>query len=282
MGVLGAKIGCREGIIDVLNAFLKQGGSVLEIGPFDNPQCITSGVKYFDIYNSDRLKEEAKKRGRHYNKIPPKIDYVDAYGDLSIIDEKFDVVFSAHNIEHQPNLIKHFMQIQKILKPNGYYVMIVPDKRFSFDYFASLSTVGKIVEDYENEKMFSSLEDVLNMAFFRTHNNALEHWKGNHGLQYGLRKTLLEDSAYVDISGKKFFDDGSFDAKNIRKLLEEYNDAKIKGVYIDAHCNRFTPKSFSYIMTILRDIGYIKLKLLCAHNTLYGRQEFCAILQNDI
>ncbi len=278
-GIIGSNSGYREGLVDIINSFPKSDVSILEIGPFDNPKCVGDNTKYFDIYDSERLKKEAKERGREYNNVPQKIDYVSSQGDLLIVNEAFDLVFSCHSIEHQPNLINHLRNVEKLLKPKGCYAMIVPDMRYTFDYYSPISTLGQVIEDYENDKMFNSLSDVLNMSFLRTHNNPLRHWRGDHGKPFGLRDSHLEKEAYVNIGGKIFCDSGNMDYTEIKELIQHYKKSRENGVYIDAHSYRFTPKSFEYIIFVLKKLGYIDLDILCVHNTPYGRQEFCSVLQ---
>ena len=36
-------------------------------------------------------------------------------------------------IEHTPNLLQFLIDIHKILKPGGQLILIIPDKRFTFD-----------------------------------------------------------------------------------------------------------------------------------------------------
>ena len=278
-GLIGAKMSIREGMMDMLAELTGNDYKILEIGPFDNPQCKGNNVKYFDIYSSDRLIQEAKERHRQFNNVPSVIDYVSPKGDLSIVDEKFDVVFSSHCIEHQPNFIKHLKDVENILVSNGLYFLIIPDMRYTFDYFSSASTVGDVIEAYENKKMYNSLSDVLYMAYFRTHNNAFKHWMNRHGKQYGIRNNRLESDAYACVNGKSFFDEGRFEEEKVTQLISAYQNACKEEIYIDAHCNRFTPESFEYIISCLNKLGYINMQIVSLHNTPFGRQEFCTVLQ---
>lgn len=79
----------------------------LEIGAFFRPVLKGKKTKYFDVFNQEKLIEIAKGYGLETSKIPV-IDYVQPNGDLTIIKEKFDIIFSSHNLEHQVDLIDHF------------------------------------------------------------------------------------------------------------------------------------------------------------------------------
>lgn len=125
----------REGLISFLKKNCKD-ASILEIGPWDNPSCTGENVEYFDVLDTVKLKERAKLHHRPFNHIPEKIHYVHSEGDLSIIDKKFDIVFSSHVIEHQPDLITHFQRVSRLLQENGLYILCIPDKRYCFDHFS--------------------------------------------------------------------------------------------------------------------------------------------------
>ena len=110
--------------------------SILEIGPFYKPNCIGDNVEYFDILDRDALIKRATEINSSINIDQiPYINYVSENGDLSIIDKKFDALFSSHAIEHQLDLIDHFQKASKLLNKGGKYYMIIPDKRYCFDYF---------------------------------------------------------------------------------------------------------------------------------------------------
>ena len=79
--------------------------SILELGPFDNPRFSGHNVKYMDVLNQAEL-EDRKKKYKRKKKVPI-IDYVCRDGRLGSINEKFDIVFSAHCIEHNISLIDH-------------------------------------------------------------------------------------------------------------------------------------------------------------------------------
>lgn len=61
------------------------------------------------------------------------------------MNDKFDLVFSSHNMEHVLDLIQHMLDVEKLLMPNGYFSCIVPDRRFTFDYFRHKSSLADVV-----------------------------------------------------------------------------------------------------------------------------------------
>lgn len=101
--------------------------SILEIGPFYSPQCIGRNVKYFDIIDKNALISRAKGIDATIQiENIPYIDYVSPTGDLSVINETFDAIFSSHAIEHQLDFIDHLQKTSKLLNKNGRYYLIIP------------------------------------------------------------------------------------------------------------------------------------------------------------
>lgn len=157
----------------------------LEISPWDDPFLGGANVKYFGIEDSEALKKSAIEANRYNDKVPETIHFVSPTGDLSVVNEKFDIVFSAHVIEHCPDLVEHFKGVANILNPGGLYVLIIPDKRYCFDYYHAESTLTEVIEAFAAKRKIPRLADVINQGFTRTHNNAVLHWFGEHGNHYG-------------------------------------------------------------------------------------------------
>ena len=234
--------------------------SVLELGPFDNPSCIDISdnhkVKYFDVLDSEELKLRAEKLNRPFKNVPNKIDYVSPTGDLTIVNEKFDIVFSCHSIEHQMNLVKHLNIVENLLKDQGLYVLIIPDKRYCYDHYVPETTVTEIIDNYINDITFRPLSHVLQEHFMRAKNSAFDHWMGEHG-------DFEED----------------IDSDKLSKVVEEYLLNRKEGKYIDVHSLRFTPHSFENIINTLNKVKLIKLQNYRLCHTVWGRLEFTAVLR---
>ena len=253
---------------------------ILEISPWDNPFLHGRNVKYFDATNADTLKKTSKAANRPFNNIPAKIDFVSQNGDLSVVDETFDLVVSVHFVEHCPDLVKHFQNVGRILNSGGLYILVIPDKRYCFDYYHSESTFSEVIDAFVNKRKIPRLADVINLACTYTHNNATLHWLGNHGERYGYRNTALESDLNIEVMGEYFFDDGKgINREKLFRLIEKYAQALKTGKYISTHNWRFTPDSFGYIVNLLDALGFIELSLYRLCHTIWGRHEFVAILE---
>lgn len=253
----------------------------LEISPWDNPFLHGENVKYFEVLNADDLRKATVGVNRNLNTLPAKIDFVGANGNLGVINETFDIAFSSHVIEHCPDLVEHLRGVSRILNRGSLYILIVPDKRYCFDYYHSDSTISEIIDACAGKRKISRLADVINFAYTRTHNNSVLHWLGYHGERYGERKIPpTEGDARAEIMGEYFFDDGQgASLEKFSHLVDKYSEALANGKYISTHNWRFTPNSFRYIVDMLNKLQLIDLKLFRLCHTLWGRQEFVTMLE---
>lgn len=226
----------------------------LEIGPLDCPVMRGPMVRYFDVLDHEALRKYARQEGRDDRGCPP-IHYVSPNGDLSVIDRMFTTVFSSHVIEHQPDLIGHLKQVGHLLRRGGRYYMAVPDKRFCFDHFAATSTLDDVLAAHREKHLVHTSKSVLRARLEATHNDALSHWLGSHGI------------VNVEASAKSR---AEADAGRARA-----------GEYIDVHAWTFTPRSFLETLTTLHESGMIKLKPTAVYQTAFAELEFFAVLERS-
>ncbi len=222
---------------------------VLEIGPYYSPSLKGANVKYFDVLDKGGLEKKAAIDNLSIENIP-NIDYIHSGGDMGIIKEKFDVVFSSHNIEHQVDLVRHLNQVSDVLKEGGKLYLIVPDKRYCFDRFIPETLLSEVLANHEEGRYRHSLSTILE-ACESTSNDPIGHWEG--------RASPL-------LSGL-----GCYNTR-----IKAFEDAK--GGYIDAHKWRFTPQSFSYIINSLNELGLVDLRIEKIFCTQPNSIEFSAIL----
>jgi len=225
--------------------------SVLEIGPFTNPVCSGENVRYFDVLNKAGLITRAEAIGRSTGGAVD-IHYVSPIGDLSIVRDTFDVCISSHAIEHQPDLIRHLNDVEKILNEGGRYFLVVPDKRYCFDHFIPESSIADILT--ARGRKIHTLRSVIEHRALTTHNDVQKHWAGDHGVP-----------KYIT------------DPKSLSSAAAEYERAN--GEYIDVHAWQFNPNSFRRNISLLNSLGLIQLKVDQVFQTAYGSIEFYAILR---
>jgi len=233
------------------------GRDALEIGPFDRPLLCGPGVRYFDVLDTELLKKRAADLGRSPQGVPP-IDYHSPIGNLSIVNRTFDAVLSCHAIEHQPDLIAHLNSVASLLKPGGRYYVVVPDKRFSFDHFQTLSTADDVLAANRSRRSVHRREDVIAHHLNTTHNNPLRHWLGLHG-HPGI----------------------AVDAET-RVRAEKEAEAADRGDYVDVHAWLLSPRRFLDLVTGLKTAGLVNLDVVEVHETGFAELEFFAVLQKSV
>jgi len=243
---------------NTLNSYINTNKiSTLEIGPFDCPVLTGEKVKYFDVLN----KEELINRAININRIDnlnniPYIHFFNNSGDIQIINEKFDIVLSCHSIEHQIDLIKHLQDVSNLLTINGYYVIILPDKRYCFDHFIKETTIADIIHNHINKNNLHSIKSVIEHRVLTCHNDCIRHWDNDHG-------------------------EITINPKFIKNSINEYNYSIQHNKYLDVHSYQFTPDSIEIILNLLYDMSYIDLKLCEIYPTIKYKNEFYVILKKE-
>lgn len=234
---------------NVLSVFRKIRGPILEIGPGHGPDFTGENVRYLDIVRQDELKEL-------YPELPdrnggaPEITYL--LQDLAEgkIRERFDLVYSAHNIEHQANPVMHINSVAAILNPGGFFVAVVPDRNYTFDYYRPNSSLIDILSASESQTRHDIRSTLLSRT--TTHNEAARHWFGDHG-------TSKLDDAWV---------------------VERYKSRmKEPGAFQSQHVMTFDSDSFKEIFGLLSEKGLLDLKLMRVYNTPFLSNEFVAIFE---
>lgn len=246
-----------------LNHANLQTKKILEIGPFANPvfRRPAYNVQYADILSADQLRLRAQDpvHGVDPNNVPDRIDHIiNSQGDQFIVtDEKFDIIFSSHNLEHQPNLIGHLCEMAALATNiNCKYYLIVPDKRYCFDYYQRETTLADILDAYVNKnKKPNSLAGIeWSLYSAKTHNHPVSHWQGKHGED--ITQNITADRIH--------------EAIEFGKLCNT--------AYQDIHCSRFTPESFISIISLLSESRLIPWKIEQISDTAPNSNEFYIIL----
>ncbi len=226
---------------------------ILEIGPFFKPTFSGANVRYFDVLDRAGLIRHAADLG-FVDVDVPAIDFVSPTGDLAIVDDEFDVVFSSHVIEHQPDLVTHLQQVERILSPGGVYLLFVPDNRYCFDHFLPESAIAEVIVAFIERRRFHTLRTAIQHETMGAHNDPVRHWRGDHGEQAQLG------------------------AEVIALAMESYDRATSRNEYLDFHAWQFTPRSLRSIIGLLNELGVIGLEPARVFDTLAGHNEFWALL----
>jgi len=241
-------------------ALVPVGLPILEIGPFFTPAFRRPGanVYYLDCLSTAALKQRAAAIGGASVDGIPEIDYVwsgQPYADL--IDRKFSVIFSSHNIEHQPCLVSHLHELESALEEDGAVFLVIPDKRYCFDHFFPEASLPEIAEAWLTGRTRHRAKDVLEHHFYVTHNDPVRHWQGDHGA----------NPAHAPLgSGRN------------RAFLAELEKLRASDEYMDVHAWKFTPGGFRMRIGDLRNLNLTRFEIARVYPTVRNSNEFYAVL----
>jgi SAM-dependent methyltransferase len=245
-GRLASEAAVRENLV----ALVDPDAEVLELGPGWSPVFRGPKVRYLDVLTTEGLKARAVEHGAEES-LCPEIHYVNG---LNAIDRQFDVLFSSHNIEHQPDLVRHLSEAARVLRPGGVYMMLIPDKRYCFDHFLPETTIAEVLEAFMERRTRHAARHVIEHIALTAHNHPSEHWAGVHG------QSPFEGAA-----------------PRLKAALDKLQNAGDS--YIDVHAWKFTPSSFRRIFADLGALGLAPFEVVRVYETPAGRNEFGVVLR---
>ena len=269
-GLCASEISNRYDFINLIS----QDKDILEIGPLAFP-CMNinlPNIKTIDYFSQDELKENYKNDPNvNIDKIG-KVSYIikDNVKYLDIINERFDFVFSSHNIEHVPCFITFLNNISSVLKSNSYFCLCIPDYRYCFDHYRNPTTIFDILDSYYNKRNKPSPINILESRYLVCENNSVLHWNTLEKSYNNIFITLKEHDDFNSKIKNNIIDN----IDNIKKIYQ--NDT-----YIDSHVWKFTPLIFKTIIEILQATKYIDFSILRLYKTLKNSCEFYVILQKN-
>jgi SAM-dependent methyltransferase len=112
-----------------------------EIGELDNCNFSTSTVwaKHTDTFLFSPRKE------------PGKVLISEGSVLVDVADSSYDAILSSHNLEHLANPIKALKEWQRVLKPRGALVLVLPHYQKTFDHLRKPTSVDHMVGDFEQD-----------------------------------------------------------------------------------------------------------------------------------
>lgn len=223
----------------------------VEVGPSYNPVLPKKqgySVVVVDHMSADELREKYKVWNVDTSQVED-VDIVWKDGPFAAAFEKqdhFDFIVASHVIEHIPDPIRFLQECEKILNSEGKISLVVPDKRFCFDYYQPLTTTGEWVEAYlENHKVHPLRKHFNHFAYAVTKGGAIA-WG-----ESGDSKVTLQDHTLRD----------AMSAAEKQHLSDDYHDT---------HGWYFTPESFCMVLRELQDLGLVNFSI----HTLYPTNGF--------
>ncbi|MDQ4111907.1 MAG: class I SAM-dependent methyltransferase [Actinomycetota bacterium] len=213
-------------------------GHGLEIGPLHQPLIPRDAaeVAYLDLYDRDRLYESYAEQSRVNHDTIPEIDYPMWDGTrMRTLEEAakdgapFDWALASHVVEHVPDLVGWLAQVEAVVVPDGALVLVVPDRRYTFDAHRPPTTMGQILQAHETGDTTPSVR-----AVFDHHRSAVNHDpKRLHHRGPSEAETCIHDLGYTTAQVER----------------------ARRGEYVDCHVWTYTDRSFPEIIAELRRLG---------------------------
>ncbi len=222
---------------------IDKGGVGLEIGPSHNPIAPKSSglnVEVVDHLTAEELREKYKHHGVNIDNIET-VDFVwrgEPLVELIGMAEKYDFIIASHVIEHIPDPISFLQNCEKLLKPNGVLFLVIPDKRYCFDYFQPLSLTGSFLDAYLEKRIRPSSGQIF-----------------DHYSNASIRRGQIAWSNMDELP------EADEIAHQLSDAITFYEKSRSTESYMDVHCWRFTPDSYALVMEDLTRIGLTNLKI---------------------
>jgi hypothetical protein len=140
-------------------------------------------------------------------------------------------------IEHVPDLISFLQQCETLLKDDGIISLVIPDKRYCFDYFSQITSTGEVLDANLEKRQRPSSGQIFNHIANAAKRNGNIAWSPDNN---GGADQLVHDFQ---------------EAKSHFLRSKETSD------YIDVHCWRFTPASFNLIISDLTKLNLINMQV---------------------
>lgn len=235
--------------------------SIMEIGALNKPFISKSetDVTYVDHADTETLKR--KYAVGHGIDTADIVDVDAVWGQNSLADclagRKVDYVIASHVIEHVPDLITWLRELSSVLNEHGEIRLVIPDKRFTFDYTRRPTEMPEVIEAHvrraRRPQLWNILDHVLNVRAVDGH----AAWAGPLALDQIPHLHTFEQA---------------FSLAQSTIHTEDYHDV---------HCWVFTPASFARLMGTMVEHDLIDLECHEFRDTQTDTIEFTVFLRRS-
>jgi SAM-dependent methyltransferase len=210
-------------------------GRGLEIGPSYNPLVSkASGHRIETVDHAEQAELIAKYRGmgmdsERLDRIEP-VDHLWHGGSLlDVISDHgdYDYIIASHFIEHTVDLIRFLQDCQVLLRDGGLLSLVVPDKRFCFDRFQPLSTLGDVLDAAQGGSTFHTPGPLVDHQVYACTSGGALTWSADYHAPLQLQ------------------------FENLAGAAEALQNGLAQKEYFDTHRWKFTPTSFDLLIADL-------------------------------
>jgi len=116
------------------------------------------------IFKKDTIWSINTEEYNYYKNLKGKVIINDAVNIELVQNNSYDFCFSSHSLEHIANPLKAISEWLRIIKKDGYIIIIVPEKSVCFDHKRDYSKFSTLFSQYEKnvkEDDLSTLSEIL-------------------------------------------------------------------------------------------------------------------------
>lgn len=131
------------------------------------------------IFSKNTIWSNHEDEYNYYHNKKGKVIIDDAVNITLVQNEYYDFCFSSHSLEHIANPLKAISEWLRIIKKDGYIIIIVPEKSVCFDHKRNYSRFSTLISQYEKnvgEDDLSTLPEIL-----MNHDLSMDPAAGNLG-----------------------------------------------------------------------------------------------------
>ena len=167
----------------------------------------------------------------------------------------FDYAIASHVIEHVPDLAGWLSEVANLIRVGGQLVLLVPDKRYTFDYLRDVSSTADVVDAFVQGRKKPSPGRVFDHFSLGATVDPAAAWAGD--VDPGALERYGSMAAAMDLG------------------LRSHREDR----YVDTHCWVVTPHRFLGILGDLAELGILRWKLELFADTRRDELDFGLVLR---
>jgi SAM-dependent methyltransferase len=215
---------------------------ILELGPLTNPIAPKSDgwlTSVVDHGSREQLVEKYRNDSSVDTSLIGDVDIVWSQGPLEAavpreLHGTFGAFIASHVFEHIPDPIGLLRSLEQLLRPAGVVSLAIPDKRFCFDFFRPLSSVGELLDAHARKAVRHPRKALFDHVAYSIRADGESAFSHRRLRDIDFAHSLEQAKAHFDLHG------GGED-----------------GPYADVHGWVFTPSSFALAMLELSALNAI-------------------------
>jgi len=167
--------------------------------------------------------------------------------------ETFKYCIASHVVEHVPDLVSWLREVSEILEVGGILSLVIPDRRYTFDFLRRTSGIADVVDAYVRKQHKPGPRQIFD------HFSNFANIDGLNRLALGERQLNPQDPP--------------------SKALVAAEDAQRTGNYIDTHCWVFTSDTFIDLLADMAALDLLDFEIYRFFPTVPDDGEFHASLR---